>query len=282
MTKWLRTIVPLFALCLTGCVPFVLESGTTNFAASEYTFPLRDGNYKVGPISSKPAVIVNQPGHVEITLFDRNDTHTLIGGFIALKTPGHFIFQATDGRENGQPTSKKPGEGTMYIPLRIAATGEVSWYVGPKHCDPECAALLSSYGYLQDTTAGWSQPKNLPRAQMRAFYEDLAAMVERNPEAWEAIRAVRVDIATYDKVDMPITVDVGRTFAVTQRVDTGTGVQSITRVSDPNVLGFEHEENVTALNPKRLPGCCGTTRVLTLKAVAAGKASVMFNFTRRS
>jgi hypothetical protein len=193
MIKWLRTVAPLLALCLAGCVPFVLESGTANFAASEYSFPLADGNYAIDQMSpKKPAVVANRPDHVEITMFEKENTHTLIGGFFALKTPGHFIFQATNAMENGKPTSKKPGE-SVYIPLRIAATGEVSWYIGPKHCDLTCAALLSSHGFRQDNPAGlWNQPKNLPREQMLSFYEELAAMLEHNPEAWESVPAVRV------------------------------------------------------------------------------------------
>lgn len=192
MNKWLRTIVPLLALCLADCAPFVLENGTAHFAASEYSFPLSDGNYAVSQIFQKPIIVANRPDHVEITLSKDKDTSTLIGGFIALKTPGHFIFQATGAVENGKPVSKKPEGQSIYIPLRIAATGEVSWYTGPKHCDLECATLLSSYGFRQDDSANWSQPKNLPRAQMLAFYEELAAMLERNPEAWEATRALRI------------------------------------------------------------------------------------------
>jgi hypothetical protein len=193
MNTWLRTIIPLLALCLADCVPFILQSSTANFTAGEYSFPLPDGSYAVAQIFVKPAIVVNRPDHVEITLFQDKDTTTLIGGFIALQTPGHFIFQVTNGTENRKPASKTPGEGAIYIPLRIAATGEVSWYIGPKkHCDLECATLLSSYGFRQDDSAGWSQPKNLPRARMLAFYEELAAMLERNPEAWEATQARRI------------------------------------------------------------------------------------------
>lgn len=195
MIKWLRTITSLLAIGLTGCVPFVLESATPNFAASEYSFPLSDGDYAVDPmISQKPAAIANRPDHVEITMFENEKAYTLIGGFIALKPPGHFVFQVTDTMENGTSASKKPGE-TAYIPLRIAATGEMWWYTGPKHCGQECADLLSSRGFRQDTPGGWwIQPKNLSRAAMLAFYEELAAMVERNPDAWETMPARKVEV----------------------------------------------------------------------------------------
>ncbi|MGE5504635.1 MAG: hypothetical protein ACM31L_09455 [Actinomycetota bacterium] len=40
MIIWLRRIAPLLAFGLAGCVPFVLDSATTNFAASEYSYPV--------------------------------------------------------------------------------------------------------------------------------------------------------------------------------------------------------------------------------------------------
>ncbi len=142
----------------------------------------------------KLAVVVNRPDRVEITLSEDDGLpHTLIGGFIALTIPGHFIFQATDATENGAPVEKKPHEGSTYIPVRVAKTGEVAWYIGPKkHCDLDCATLLSSHGFRQDGNGDWRSPKNLPRTAVLAFYEELAALLDRNPDIWEAVRIVRI------------------------------------------------------------------------------------------
>lgn len=194
MITRLRTTFALLTLCLTGCVPFVLESSSRHFAASEYTVALADGSYAVSEPSMKLAVVVNRSDHVEITLTaDDGVPHILIGGFIALKIPGHFIFQATDATENGVAVPKKPDENSVYIPVRIAQTGEAAWYIGPKkHCDLECATLLSSHGFRQVGSADWSAPKNLPRTVMLAFYEELASLLERSPDTWEAVRIVRI------------------------------------------------------------------------------------------
>lgn len=194
MITRLRTTFALLALGLAGCTPFVLESSSQHFAASEYSFALADGSYAVSQPSMKLAAVVNRSDHVEITVSeDDGRPHTLIGGFIALKIPGHFIFQATDAIENGGPVEKKPHEASTYIPVRVATTGEVSWYIGPKkHCDLDCATLLSSYGFRQDSNGDWSSPKNLPRAEVLAFYEELAALLERSPDIWEAVRIVRI------------------------------------------------------------------------------------------
>lgn len=193
MIKRLRTTFALLAFAMAGCVPLVIEGDTRHFADSEYAFPLADGRYAVDGLSLHPAIIANRPDHVEITLTKNDEASTLIGGFVALTTPGYFIFQATDAMENGKPAEKKPGE-TTYIPVHIARSGEVSWYVGPKkHCDPECAALFSAHGFRQDGSDGdWHAPKNLSRALMLAFYEALVPLLERNPDAWEATRMMRV------------------------------------------------------------------------------------------
>lgn len=194
MITRLRTAFVLLALGLAGCTPFVLASSSRHFAASEYTAALADGSYAVSQPSMKLAVVVNRSDHVEIMLAaDDSVPRTLIGGFIALKMPGHYIFQATDAIENGAPVEKKPGENSTYIPVRIAKTGEVSWYIGPKkHCDVDCATLLTSYGFRQAGSTDWMAPKNLSRTATLAFYEELASLLERSPDSWEAVRTIRI------------------------------------------------------------------------------------------
>jgi hypothetical protein len=190
----LRAAVVLLVLGLAGCTPFVLASNSQHFAASEYTVALVDGTYAISQPSMKLAVVANRPHHVEIALEPDDDVpRTLIGGFIALKIPGHYIFQATDATENGAPVQKKPTENSTYIPVRIANSGEISWYIGPKkHCDMDCAALLSSYGFQQVGGTDWIVPKNLSRTVTLAFYEDLASLLERSPDNWEAVRTIRI------------------------------------------------------------------------------------------
>ncbi len=194
MITRLRTAFVLLVLCVAGCTPFVLESGSQHFAASEYTVTLADGRYVVSQPSMKLAVVVNRPDHVEILLTEDNGTpHTLIGGFVALQLPGYFIFQATDAMENGAPVPKKPEENSVYIPVHIAKTGEVSWYLGPKgRCDLDCTTLFSSHGFRKYDSGDWGAPKNLPRAKVLAFYEELASLLDRNPEIWESVRAIRI------------------------------------------------------------------------------------------
>jgi len=194
MITRLRATIALLALCVAGCTPFVLESSSQYFAASEYTVALADGSYAVSQPSMKLAVVVNRPDHVEIMLSEDNGVpHTLIGGFVALQIPGYFIFQATDAIENGAPVPKKPGENSIYIPVRIAKTGEVFWYIGPKtQCDLECATLFSSHGFQKYGNGDWSAPKNLPRTEVLAFYEELASLLDRSPDTWEAVRAIRI------------------------------------------------------------------------------------------
>lgn len=194
MIRRLRMTCALLALCVAGCTPFVLESSDQHFAASEYIVALADGSYAVSQPSIKSAVVVNHHDRVEIVLSEADGVpHTLIGGFVALQLPGYFIFQATDATENGAPVAKKPGENSIYIPVRIAKAGEVFWYIGPKaQCNLECAALFSSHGFRKYGNGDWGAPKNLPRTEVMAFYEELASLLDRSPDTWEVVRAIRI------------------------------------------------------------------------------------------
>jgi hypothetical protein len=190
----LRTAFAILALCLAGCTPLVLSSSRPHFATSEYTLALADGKYAVDDNPMKLATIANRSGQVEITLdTDDEAPAMLVGGFIALKTPGHFIFQVTGTIENGVPAPPNPEDGSVYIPVRIASTGEVNWYFEPKmECDINCVALLSSYGFLRPLNTSWVRPKNLSRTAMLAFYEELAVLLEKSPDNWETLRIMRV------------------------------------------------------------------------------------------
>ncbi|MBF0324484.1 MAG: hypothetical protein HQL42_05370 [Alphaproteobacteria bacterium] len=193
ITRW-RQSFALLLLCFAGCTPLVLESGTRHFAAGEYSQALADGRYAVNESTPRLASIVNRPDHVEFH-FEPDDSGpvTLIGGFVALRTPGFFIFQATDAIENGTPVEKKPGEATTYVPVRVAPSGEVTWYIGPKgQCDAQCAGLLSTHGFKRDGADRWNAPKPLSREQILAFYEDLAPILERQPDDWEGVRMIRI------------------------------------------------------------------------------------------
>ncbi len=194
MTKTVHTLLALLALCLAGCAPFVVESKATHFSPSEYVYPLVDGNYAVTGTSFASTKVVNRPDHVEITMTEKNgDPQTLLGGFIALKTPGYFIFQATDASEGGKRAEKKAEE-SIYIPVHFAKTGQVDWLVGQKRgCDADCVALFASSGFQMDGDSGWRSPKGLSRAQLLAFYESLAPLLERNPEAWDSVKALRIE-----------------------------------------------------------------------------------------
>ncbi|MDO8608828.1 MAG: hypothetical protein Q7R40_20030 [Phaeospirillum sp.] len=193
MTKSLNALFALVAIFLAGCTPFVIASNTQHFATDEYAFPLADGSYAVTETSVSSASVANLPGHVEITMIEKDGkAHTLIGGFIALKTPGHFIFQATDATEGGKPADKKAEE-SIYIPVHFAKTGQVDWLVGPKpSCGAQCEALFASSGFQIDGYSGWRAPKGLSRNQILSFYEALAPIVERNPNAWESVTAMRI------------------------------------------------------------------------------------------
>lgn len=193
MTKSLHALLALVAICLAGCTPFVIQSNTQHFAADEYAFPLADGSYAVSETSVSSASVVNRPDHVEITMIEKGGkAHTLIGGFIALKTPGYFIFQATGATEGGKPVDKKAGE-SIYIPVHFAKTGPLDWLLGPKQaCDAQCEALFTSSGFQMEEHSGWRPPKGLSRDQLLAFYESLALLLERAPDAWESVKAMRV------------------------------------------------------------------------------------------
>ncbi|CAA6606429.1 exported hypothetical protein [Rhodospirillaceae bacterium LM-1] len=192
MNKRLCVAFALMIACLAGCVPFVLESKTTHFAASEYAYPLADGVYVLGTPMSAPAKIAREADHITITTTnDDGKEVALIGGLIALATPGHFILQVTDGIENGKPADKDPAEAT-YVPMRIMASGEVHWYLGPKGVNADCTALLQAHGYRPQAYSGWTSPKDLTKEQLKAFYEDLARLLDRNPDAWDAVKMMRV------------------------------------------------------------------------------------------
>ncbi len=147
MITWPRTIFTLLVLGLTGCIPFVLEGKTRHFAPSEYSYPLTDGMYVVEGQGLSSIRLVAQADHVTATLTEKGRETTLIGGFIALGTPGHFIFQATDATENGKAVSKAPEDAT-YIPMRVANNGQATWFTDPEHCDAECSRLLQDHGFL--------------------------------------------------------------------------------------------------------------------------------------
>ncbi len=121
MITWQRTVFALLVLGLVGCVPLVLETQSRHFAANEYSYPLPDGLYVIEGQGRSSIRWVAQADHVTATIFeDGRETNTMIGGFIALGTPGHFIFQVTDATENGKPVSKASDEST-YIPARVSS-----------------------------------------------------------------------------------------------------------------------------------------------------------------
>lgn len=188
MNTYLRTALSMLALCLAGCVPFVLAEQSRHFAASEYSYPLADGHYVVeGAVSS--VKLVTHGDHVAATVIeDGRETMTLIGGFIALGIPGHFIFQATDATENGKAVGKAP-EDTIYIPMRVTNNGEATWFAGPGHCDTECSGLLQDHGFRLDG-GEWKAPKGLSKTQVTAFYEALAPLLDRN--AWKGTTMLRI------------------------------------------------------------------------------------------
>ncbi|MEO5336243.1 MAG: hypothetical protein H7841_05015 [Magnetospirillum sp. WYHS-4] len=189
MNPFFRTAFALLALCMTGCVPFVLEGQSRHFAAREYSYPLADGIYVVEGEARTSVKLVAQTDHLAATVIeDGRETITLIGGFVALGTPGHFIFQATDATENGKAVSKAPEE-TNYIPVRIANSGEVTWFAGPDRCDADCSRLLLDHDFRLDD-GEWKAPKGLSKAQLTAFYEALAPLLDRS--AWKGTTMLRI------------------------------------------------------------------------------------------
>jgi hypothetical protein len=189
VTACLRVAFVFLALSLTGCVPFVLEGQSRHFAASEYSYPLADGLYVMEGQGRTSIRWVARPDHFAITVIeDGQETITTIGGFIALGTPGHFIFQATDATEKGKPVNKTPDE-TSYIPARISKGGEVTWFTVPERCDTECSRLLQDHGFHLDG-GDWRAPKRLSRAQLTAFYEALAPLLDRS--GWKGTTMLRI------------------------------------------------------------------------------------------
>ncbi|MBF0270028.1 MAG: hypothetical protein HQL44_15700 [Alphaproteobacteria bacterium] len=192
MKKRLCATLALLAVSLAGCVPLVLESKSTYFATSEYSYPLADGVYVLGTPMSAPAKIAREANHITITTTnDDGKEVALIGGLIALATPGHFIFQVTDGIESGKPADKTPEEAT-YVPMRIMSSGEVHWYMGPKGSNKDCDAFLLAHGFRPRDYGAWDHPKDFSKEQLKAFYEDLAPLLDRSPDTWEAVKMMRV------------------------------------------------------------------------------------------
>lgn len=192
MIHRLGAAIVLLVFALSGCTVFVLESQTTHFAASEYTYPLADGTYAIAGDSRTWVTLARMADHVAVTMIDDNGKpNILIGGFIALATPGYFILQVTDGSQDGQPADKKSGEAT-YVPMHLAASGEVTWFVGPTRCDQDCTDLLAAHGFRLEGRYGWQAPKTLTRSQLTAFYEALAPVLERSPDAWETLRMLHI------------------------------------------------------------------------------------------
>lgn len=191
MNKRLRAALALLALCLAGCVPFVLESQSAHFASSEYSYPVADGVYVWDRHPGTSTKVTTQADYVTITMTQGNGEEiTMIGGFIALGSPGHFIFQVTDATGNGKaPDNKKPGE-TVYIPMRIASSEEVNWFPGPDRSDPDIARLLQAHGFDPLGNGEWKAPKNLSKAQLLAFYEELAPLLDRT--TWTGMRMLRI------------------------------------------------------------------------------------------
>ena len=190
MNRSLCAAFSLLATCLAGCIPFVLESESPHFAASEYSFPVADGVYVLEGHPRMSAKFATMADHVAILMTEEGGgTSTLIGGFIALATPGHFIFQATNGAENGKPVDKKPGE-TTYLPMRISDSGEVNWFPGPDRSAPDIVRLLQVHGFEPGHNGRWTPPKGLSRAQLTAFYEDLAPLLDRS--GWTGMKMQRI------------------------------------------------------------------------------------------
>ncbi|OAN46096.1 hypothetical protein A6A04_20730 [Paramagnetospirillum marisnigri] len=189
MTPYLRMALSMLALCLAGCVPFVLEGQTRHFAASEYSYPLADGHYVVEGQGKSSVKLVARADHLAATVVeDGRETMTLIGGFIALGTSGHFIFQATDATENGKAVSKAPDE-TTYLPIRVKNSDEATWFAGPDRCDAECSRLLLDHGFHLEG-GDWRAPKGLSKVQLMAFYEALAPLLDRS--GWKGTTMLRI------------------------------------------------------------------------------------------
>lgn len=189
MNTYLRMALSMLAVCLAGCVPFVLAEQNRHFAASDYTYPLADGIYVVEGQAVSSIKLVARADHVAATVIEGGrETMTLIGGFIALGTPGHFIFQATDATENGKAVGKAPEE-TTYIPMRVTNNGKATWFVGPERCDAECSRLLQDHGFRLDG-GNWQAPKGLSKAQLTAFYEALAPLLDKS--GWKGTGMMRI------------------------------------------------------------------------------------------
>jgi hypothetical protein len=189
MTTYLRMALSMLVLCLAGCVPFVLEGQARHFAASEYSYPLADGHYVVEGQGMSSLKLVVRADHLAATVVENGrETITLIGGFIALGTPGHYIFQATDATEDGKAVSKVPDE-TIYISIRVTNSGEATWFAGPERCDAECSRLLLDHGFRLEGGA-WQAPKGLSRAQLTVFYEALAPLLDRS--GWKGTTMRRI------------------------------------------------------------------------------------------
>ncbi|CAA7618619.1 exported hypothetical protein [Candidatus Terasakiella magnetica] len=191
MTACLRASLALLALCLAGCIPFVLENQSTHFASSEYSYPLTDGLYVLEGFSGASIRVATQPDQVTITMTQGNGEEvTMIGGFIALAASGHFIFQVTDASQKGKaPDNKKPGE-SLYVPMRITSSDEVNWFPGPERNDLDISRLLQVHGLASANNGEWTARKNLSKTQVRAFYEELAPLLDRT--TWRGTRMRRV------------------------------------------------------------------------------------------
>jgi len=185
-------IVPLILVlfALAGCLPFVLGTDQPCFSSDEYRFPQVEGRYVFDSLPEKSATLSRSGNGADITLYEKGDQppSTLMGGFIPLRIPGYFIFQATDMVDAKGKSDKEPGE-TTYFPAHVDAGG-VTWYSGPKNCFAECDALFAAHGYTRDERGGWREPTSPSADQIKAFYEDLAELMERLPadDAWESLR----------------------------------------------------------------------------------------------
>ncbi len=188
ITRTIPLILVLVALA--GCMPFVLRTDEPRFSSEEYRFPLAEGHYVFDSLPQKSAVFSRRANSANIALYEQDDQppSTLTGGFIPLRIPGYFIFQATDMVDAKGKSDKEPGE-TTYFPAHVDAGG-VTWYSGPKNCRAECDALFAAHGYTRDEKGGWREPSSPSADRIKAFYEDLAELMERLPaaDAWESLR----------------------------------------------------------------------------------------------
>ncbi len=179
-------------LTLGGCLPLVLESDSA-IDAKGYVFPLAGGTYVADGLEiAEKLVITNHSNHVELAILKKDTTDViLIGGFLPLLSSGYYVLQVTDAIDDGKPANKKPGE-SVFIPVSVSSPGKASWFTAPIRCNEECKALFTSFGFTGEASQSWHAPKNLPHERILSFYEALASLHARDPQAWQGGRILAI------------------------------------------------------------------------------------------